>query len=56
MESYLLFQAIKLGHRVTEAPVSKIYPAGGSYTKMRLVVGWWSHFRPALMLALKLKR
>jgi dolichol-phosphate mannosyltransferase len=55
VESYLLFKSIALGYRVGEAPVTKIYPAQGSYTKMRMVVGWWSHFRPALLLALRLK-
>lgn len=56
VESYLLYQSIALGYRVAEAPVSKLYPASGSYTKMSPFVGWWSHFRPALLLALRLKR
>ena len=41
---------------MTEAPVTKIYPKQGRYTKMRPFIGWWSHFRPALYLALKLKK
>ena len=56
VESYLFFRSIMLGYRVTEAPVTKLYPASGSYTKMRAFSGWWSHFRPALLLALRLRK
>ncbi|MBI2094230.1 MAG: glycosyltransferase family 2 protein [Candidatus Omnitrophica bacterium] len=58
VESYLLAQAIRLGYRVGEIPVSKIYPTSAteSYTKMKPFSDWWSHFRPALLLALGLKQ
>jgi dolichol-phosphate mannosyltransferase len=56
VESYLFFQAIRLGYRVCEAAVTKLYPPSGPYTKMRPFAGWWSHFRPALLLALHLKK
>ncbi len=57
VESYLMFQSIRLGYAVTEAPVSKIYPPGKpkGYTKMRPFLDWWSHFRPALFLRFGLK-
>lgn len=58
VESYLLAQAIRLGYRVGEVPVSKIYPASSvnGYTKMKPLVDWWRHFRPALLLACRIKR
>jgi len=56
VESYLFCQAIRLGFRVEEVPVTKIYPKQGPYTKMKAFKGWWSHFRPALLLALRLRR
>ena len=56
VESYLFAQALRLGYRVTEVPVTKLYPKAGAYTKMRAFRGWWSHFRPALLLALRLRR
>lgn len=53
LEPYLLFRAIRLGYRVGEAPVTKIYPpAGRAYTKMRPITGWWQILRPILYLAL----
>jgi len=56
VESYLFFKAIALGYKVGEVPVTKIYPRAGAYTKMRPFSGWWSHFRPALYLALRLRK
>jgi len=47
LEPYLLLRAIRLGYRVGEAPVTKIYPRDGApYTKMAPVTGWWSILRP----------
>ncbi len=47
LEPYLLLRAVRLGYRVIEAPVSKIYPARGeAYTKMTAGPGWWSILRP----------
>ena len=47
LEPHLLFMAARLGHRVTEVPVRKVYPPKHlGQTKMRPVVGWWSILRP----------
>ena len=58
VESYLFAKTIRLGYRVGEVPVSKIYPASAvnGYTKMKPVVDWWRHFRPTLLLACRIKR
>ncbi len=57
VESYLFSKSIRLGYRVGEVPVSKIYPPSLAlgYTKMKPFVDWWRHFRPSLLLALRLK-
>ena len=47
LEPYLYLLAIRLGFRVEEVPVSKIYPSKHlGQTKMRPVTGWWSILRP----------
>lgn len=54
LEPYLLFQTVRLGHRVREVPVTVRYHARGT-TKMR---GWrdaWRIFRPLLYLRLGIK-
>jgi dolichol-phosphate mannosyltransferase len=59
LEPYLLFKALRLGHKVVEAPVTIEYPRGNdgiAYTKMRALVDWWKIFRPVLFLALGLKK
>lgn len=57
LEPYLLFKAVTLGYKVTEAPVSKIYPMKKlGYTKMRPLIGWWSILRPLFFLGLGIKR
>ena len=57
LEPYLLFKAIKLGFKVTEAPVTKIYPPKKlGYTKMQPLVGWWSILKPLFYLALGIKK
>jgi len=48
-----------LGHKVVEAPVTIEYPPasdGMAYTKMRALLDWWKIFRPAVFLALRIKR
>ena len=57
VESYLFSKSIRMGYRVREVPVSKIYPPSLAlgYTKMKPFVDWWRHFRPSLLLALYLK-
>lgn len=57
MEYYIHYRVIKSGYRVTEVPVSMVYPEGDkSYSKIRPLVGWWSMIRPWVYLTLKLKR
>jgi dolichol-phosphate mannosyltransferase len=59
LEPYLLFKALRLGHRVKEVPVTIEYPKeadGIAYTKMRALVDWWKIFRPLLFLALGIKK
>ena len=57
MEPYILFQAIKLGFKVKEVPVKKIYPSRTmGYSKMKPLVGWWSIFRPLIYLSLGLRK
>jgi dolichol-phosphate mannosyltransferase len=59
LEPYLLFQALRLRHRVVEVPVTIEYPdviRGQAYTKMRAWSDWYRIFRPVLYLALGLKR
>ncbi|MDP8254974.1 MAG: glycosyltransferase family 2 protein [Candidatus Alcyoniella australis] len=57
LEVYLLFKALRLGYRVIEAPVSKIYPEHDlGYTKMRPLSGWWSILRPLFLLGLGIRK
>src|SRR5215831_16368671 len=58
LEPYLLFKALRLGHKVVEVPVTIEYPKtdGIAYTKMRALTDWWKIFRPILFLGLGLKR
>lgn len=59
LEPYLLFKALRLGHKVVEIPVTIEYPKendGIAYTKMRALVDWWKIFRPVFFLAIGLKR
>jgi dolichol-phosphate mannosyltransferase len=57
LEPYVFFQAAKLGYRVCEAPVSKVYPgAATGYTKMVPIKDWWSILRPLFLLGLGLRK
>lgn len=57
LEPYLYFKALRLGYRVTEVPVSKIYPPRAEgYTKMKPFSGWWSILRPVFYLGLGIKK
>ena len=57
LEPYLLFKAITLGYKVTEAAVTKIYPSKKlGYTKMQPFIGWWSILRPLIYLWLGIKK
>ena len=57
LEPYLLYQAIKRGHKVCEVPVTKYYPPDRSvgYTKMKAYRDWWRITRPILLLTLRIK-
>ena len=57
MEPYIFYKVIKLGYRVKEVPVVKIYPPRElGYTKMKPITGWWSILRPLIYLALRIKK
>lgn len=57
LEPYIFFKAIKLGYKVTEAPVSKIYPSRKvGYTKMRPIIDWWLILKPVFLLGLRLAK
>ncbi len=57
LEPYLMYKAIKLGYKFTEASVTKIYPAKKlGYTKMKPITGWWSILRPLIYLGLGIKK
>jgi len=56
LEPYLFFKAVKLGYRVLEVPVRKVYPdRGRGYTKMAPFIGWWSIMKPLFYLGLGIK-
>ncbi len=57
LEPYLFYKAIRLGFKVCEVPVTKIYPPRAQgYTKMKPFFGWWSILRPVFYLGLGIKR
>ena len=57
LETYLFFQAIRLGYRVVEVPITKTYPESKkNYSKMRPLIDWWNYFKPVPLLALGLKK
>ena len=57
LEPYVLFKAIKLGYKVKEAAVTKIYPPKKlGYTKMKPLIGWWSILKPIIYLGLGIKK
>lgn len=57
LEPYLFHKAIKLGYKVKEVPVTKIYPPKElGYSKMKPITGWWSILSPLIFLALGIKK
>lgn len=57
LETYLFVQAIRLGYRVIEVPVTKTYPSEKKkYTKMKPFVDWWNYFKPIPYVTLGLKK
>lgn len=58
MEFYLALKVIKLGYRLKEVPVSKIYPLtkkGENYTKVIPIIDWWNILKPLIYLTLGIK-
>lgn len=55
LEPYLLYQAIRYGWRVREAPVTKRYHRDLGYSKMLPGRDWWRILRPILFLRLGLR-
>jgi dolichol-phosphate mannosyltransferase len=57
LEPYLYLKAIRLGYRVLEVPVTKIYPPKAlGQTKMDPMTDWWRLLSPIFYLGLGLKR
>jgi len=57
LEPYLLYKAITLGYKYSEASVTKVYPPRElGYTKMKPFTGWWSILRPVVYLGLRIKK
>lgn len=59
LEYYLSIKVIKLGLRIKEVPVIKIYPIGASYkqyTKIKPFSGWWERLKPLFYLSFNLKK
>lgn len=57
LEVYLLYQAARLGYRVSEVGVTKIYPPKAlGQTKMKPITGWWSILRPLVFLGLRIRK
>lgn len=54
LEPYLLFQAVRSGYRVCEAPVTVCYHSRGT-TKMKLLSDGWRILRPLVFLRLGLR-
>jgi dolichol-phosphate mannosyltransferase len=57
MEYYIHYKAVKNGYRLTEVPVSMLYPAGESeYSKIKPSTGWWSMLRLLIFLRIGIKK
>lgn len=56
VEIYMLLMAIKLGYRVVEVPVSKVYPRDGNAYSKAVVVDWWNMVKPIVWCTLGLDR
>lgn len=55
LEPYLLYQAVKKGCKITEAPMKVIYHKQGT-TKMKPFRDWWRIFKPMVYLALGIRK
>jgi len=53
LEPYFYLTAMRLGYRMVEVPVTKIYPPRElGQTKMKPITGWWSILRPLVYAGL----
>lgn len=55
LEPYLLYQAVKNGVKITEAPMKVIYHHNGT-TKMKPIRDWWRILRPMVYLTLGIRK
>ena len=56
LEYYIHYRVIKLGYKMKEVPVKKVYPQKGKYTKIRVFIDWWKIIKPILYLSLGIKK
>lgn len=58
LETYLHYQALRLGYRFKEVAVSKIYPKDrkAKYSHIRPFIDWWVILRPLLFLTLGVRK
>jgi dolichol-phosphate mannosyltransferase len=56
VEIYLLLATTRLGYRVSEVPVTKIYPADGKASSKATARDWWNMVKPLVWCALRLDR
>jgi dolichol-phosphate mannosyltransferase len=56
VEIYLLLATTRLGYRVSEVPVTKIYPKDGKAYSKATARDWWNLAKPILWHALRLDR
>lgn len=57
LETYLFLQAVRLGYRVIEVPMTKIYPPSKTgYTWQKPWVDWWNYFKPVPYVTFGLKK
>jgi dolichol-phosphate mannosyltransferase len=56
LEPYLYLKVLRLGYRVEEVPVTKIYPAKAlGQTKMKPMIDWWHILSPIIYVGLGIK-
>ena len=56
LEPYVLYKTIRSRYKVIEHPVTVVYHARESYSKMRGIKDWWRLARPAVLLRFGVKR
>lgn len=59
LEYYLSIKVIKLGYKIKEVPVTKLYPICApynQYTKVKPFIGWWKRLKPLFYLTLGIKK